>query len=142
MPNPKALYAGMSVAILMSVSLPAQAQFTDLLRGISGAIRGEQAPQQQQGLTPTIGVRGIEEGGVATAGGVSTADFALVESWAVSDEAASKAAKQRKLVARTVQLRSGPILTPAPTPSSAPASAPATTAAPTASSAEPPKEAP
>lgn len=101
--------------------VPASAQgVTDLLRGISGALRGQQQPQQQQGLTPTIGVRGIEEGGAAT-GAAATGDYALVESWMVSEAQALADAGKRKLRPRVVSLRSGaPASTPAPQDSAAP----------------------
>lgn len=82
----------------------AQAGLTDLLRGVSGALRGQQQPQQQQGLTPTIGVRGMEDGDTASAG-PATAEYAQVETWAVTPDGAQKAAAKRKLSARPVTLR-------------------------------------
>jgi hypothetical protein len=95
-------------AALLAVVPAAQAQFSDLLRSLSGAVRssgGGTQPPQQQGATPTIGVRGIDEGGTV-AQAPASADNTLLDGWTATRSEAARAAQAKGLAARKVAFKS------------------------------------
>lgn len=100
------LRLSVALALMTTWGASAQAQsgMNDLFRSVSGALRGQQQPQQQQGLTTTMGVRGMDDGVTASAG-PATADYALIETWMATPAGAQKAAAKRSLNARHVTLR-------------------------------------
>ncbi len=94
-------------ALLLAVVPTAQAQFSDMLRSLSGALRsGGSAPQQQQqGLTPTIGIRGIDEGGTL-ADAPASEDNTLLDGWTATRGEALRIAESKGLAARPAAFRS------------------------------------
>lgn len=95
-------------ALLLAVVPAAQAQFSDLLRSLSGALRssgGGNVQQQPQGTTATIGIRGIDEGGTV-ANAPASADNALLDGWLATRGEASHLAGQKGLAPREVALKS------------------------------------
>jgi len=97
-------------ALLLAVVPAAQAQFSDLLRSLSGALRGGgggQPQQQQLGQTATIGIRGMDEGGTV-AQAPAGEDNALLDGWQSTRDEAQHLAASRGLTARTVRLKSEP----------------------------------
>lgn len=101
---------------LLSVVPAAQAQLSDIFRSVTGALRGgREAPQQQQGVTPTIGIRGMDEGEAkAKAAGPATEDAALMDGWAATKAEAARMAQTKGLVARPVTLGKPEAAPPAP----------------------------
>ena len=83
----------------------AQGGLADMFRSITGALRGgrETAPQQQ-GVTATIGVRGMDEAD-AQAAAPASGDYTLMEGWAATKPEAERAAGGKGLAARAVTLR-------------------------------------
>lgn len=95
-------------ALLLAVVPTAQAQFSDMLRSLSGALRssGGSTPQQQpQGLTPTIGIRGIDEGGTL-ADAPASEDNTLLDGWMATRGEALRIAEGKGLAARPAAFRS------------------------------------
>lgn len=96
---------GLLILALLSAAPAAQAQLSDIFRSVTGILRGgREAPQQQQGVTPTIGIRGMDEEGEAKAAGPSIEDAALMDGWATTRAEASHLAQTKGLVARPVTL--------------------------------------
>lgn len=87
----------------------AQVDVGNVLRSLSGALRGGEAQKQpqQQGTTAVIGVRGIDEvnGQNAAPAPTAGADLSALDNWAVTRAAAERAAAVRKLEARPVALQ-------------------------------------
>lgn len=75
--------------------------FTNMLRSLTGAIGGEAKPPPPSTVTPTLGVRGMDDD-TAVAANTATGDAKQLDSWAVGRTEAEKAAARRGLAARTV----------------------------------------
>lgn len=97
----------LAILAVMSVApgVHAQGGFADMFRSITGALRGgkETAPQQQ-GVTATIGVRGMDEADAKAAAPASD-DYALMEGWAATRPEAEHAAGRKGLEARAATLK-------------------------------------
>jgi hypothetical protein len=74
--------------------------FSDMLRSVTGAIGGKEAPAPKE-PTAVLGVRGIDEGDAKTSA-PAVGDVKLLESWAVGRKEAEAAAARRGLTARPV----------------------------------------
>ncbi len=85
----------------LSPAAHAEGGFLDVLRGVAGAIGGNQpAPAAPpQSVTPTLGIRGMDEGG-AKAAAPAGDSIKLLESWAVGRGEAEAAAGRRGLKSR------------------------------------------
>lgn len=98
------------VMLLLSPAAQAQVQLdvSNMLRSLSGSLRGKdaQAPKQD-GVTPVMGVRGIDEPGQQAASAPVGEDFVLMEGWAATRPEATATASQKGLVARQVSLKEG-----------------------------------
>jgi hypothetical protein len=98
-------------AILMILALAlatpaAQAQLGDIFRSLSGALRGREAPpQQQHGVTPTLGVRGIDEVDAKNVAATADKDYNLMEGWMATRPEAERIAAGKGLAARPATLR-------------------------------------
>lgn len=102
------------VLALVLASPAAQAQLGDIFRSLSGALRGRaEQPPPQQGVTPTLGVRGIDEVDAAHAAPAAGKDYHLMEGWAATRPEAERLAAGKGLVARPVTLKNDDA--PAPT---------------------------
>lgn len=112
MPTRQTLLAlrGLAAGVCLCAAAGTQAQlnFGNMLRSVTGAVAPEQKPQQQQGLTSTMGVRGIDDvqqnQAVAPSG-----DIGKLDGWASDQDKATKFASTRGLVARAVTLRDTPL---------------------------------
>ncbi len=105
----KAFFA--AVSLLSAGAVQAQLNLTGLLRSVTGAVAPEQKPQVQQGLTTTMGVRGIDDVQTTPVSSVST-DIKQLDNWVATPEAAQAFAGSRGLVARSVTLGSQPVPQP------------------------------
>jgi len=97
-----------AAALLLAVVPAAQAQFSDFLRSLSGSLRssgGGNAQQPQNGATPTIGIRGMDEGGTV-ANAPAGEDSALLDGWLSTRDEATGLATGKGLTARQVTLKS------------------------------------
>lgn len=95
---------GLLILALLSAAPAAQAQLSDIFRSVTGILRGgREAPQPQQGVTPTIGIRGMDEGETQAAG-PSSEDAALMDGWAATKAEAAHLAQTKGLAARPVTL--------------------------------------
>jgi hypothetical protein len=94
-------------ALVLALAAPAaQAQLGDLFRSLSGALRGrEQPPPPQQGVTPTLGVRGIDEVDAKNAAPAANKDYNLMEGWTATRPEAERVATGKGLAARPATLR-------------------------------------
>ena len=94
----------LSILCCCALSPPAYAQsdngLTNMLRSITGAIGGEAKPPPPSAVTPTLGVRGMDDDTTVAANTVG--DTKQLDSWAVSRTEAEKAAARRGLAARAV----------------------------------------
>ncbi len=84
--------------------------FTGFLRGVTGALGGTAAPApQQNGVTPTLGVRGMDEEDAASAktAPASNGELKRLETWAETAPGAEAAAAKRGLAARSVTYTEG-----------------------------------
>jgi hypothetical protein len=114
-------HARLLIATLLLAAVPAaHAQFADMLRSVSGALRGGggAGQQQQQGPTPTIGVRGIDEGGTVS-NGAASADNQLLDGWLATRPEATHLASSKGLSARPVRFKGdgqAPLAAPANEP--------------------------
>ncbi len=91
----------------LSLAPNAQAQggLTDIFRSISGALGGQQdATPSRQGVTATLGVRGMDEVD-AKAAAPASRDYLLMEGWAATKPEAEAAAGKKGLEARAVTLK-------------------------------------
>lgn len=78
---------------------------TDMFRSLSGFIRGGKENQpQQQGATPVMGVRGIEETG-QVASAPASGDYELMAGWAATKTEAEHAAGEKGIAARPVSFK-------------------------------------
>lgn len=94
------------LALLFAVpSVHAQGGLSDIFRSVTGALRGgrESAPQQQ-GATPVLGVRGMDEA-EAQAAAPSSDEYIMMEGWAAIKAEALAAAGKRGLAARTAEFK-------------------------------------
>lgn len=97
-------------ALVLGLAPAAMAQqgsgLSGIFRSVTGALGGpkQEAPPQQQNVTATLGTRGIEEGGVKSAGPASE-DYALMEGWAATRPEAEQGAKTKGLEARKAALK-------------------------------------
>jgi hypothetical protein len=83
----------------------AQVGVIDMFRSLSGFIRGGKENQpQQQGATPVMGVRGIEETGAISAAPAS-GEYELMEGWAATKAEAEHAAGEKGIAARPVSFK-------------------------------------
>ena len=85
---------------LLPAALAQGGGFSDLLRSVTGAIGGKEAPAPT-GQTAVLGVRGIDEGDAKTSA-PAAGDAKLLESWAVGRKEAEAVAARRGLTARSV----------------------------------------
>jgi hypothetical protein len=97
-----------TILALLSLAPNAHAQggLTDIFRSISGALGGGQkeAAPQQQGVTATLGVRGMDEvDGKAAA--PASGDYLLMEGWVATRPEAESAAGKKGLAARPATLK-------------------------------------
>jgi hypothetical protein len=84
----------------------AQVVISDVFRSLSGFIRGGKESQQQQGATPVMGVRGIDETGeTASAPASGSGDFELMEGWSATKIEAEHAAEVKGIVARPASFK-------------------------------------
>ena len=88
----KAFFA--AVSLLSAGAVQAQLNLTGLLRSVTGAVAPEQKPQVQQGLTTTMGVRGIDDVQTTPVSSVST-DIKQLDNWVATPEAAQAFAASR-----------------------------------------------
>lgn len=93
------------LAILL-VATGAHAQgVTGFFRSITGALQGgQQAPQPQQGATPVMGVRGMDQGEAVAGGAAADEDSLLMEGWTSTKGEAEKLAKKKGLASRPAAL--------------------------------------
>lgn len=94
------------LALLLAVpSVQAQGGLSDIFRSVTGALRGgtrEAAPQQ--GATPVLGVRGMDEA-EAQAAVPAGDEYVLMEGWAAIKAEALAAAGRRGLAARPADFK-------------------------------------
>jgi hypothetical protein len=98
---------------------PAHAQsFSGFLRGLSNTLSGgsnQPAPAQNGSTTATIGVRGMDDEGMANAGPARPEDLKLLDSWSATKVEAEIAAGKRGLVAnKTAGYGEPPVAAAAP----------------------------
>lgn len=86
--------------VLLPAALAQGGGISDLLRSVTGAIGGKEAPAPA-GQTAVLGVRGMDEGDAKTST-PAAGDARLLESWAVGRKEAEAAAARRGLTARPV----------------------------------------
>lgn len=93
------------VIILFSASAHAQG-IGDLFRSVTNALGGgrQQQPQQQQGATAILGVRGMDQGDGAAAAPPASEDYVLMEGWAATQAEAEALARKKGLVSRPATL--------------------------------------
>lgn len=110
-PRSRSILASMRPAILMlgllllAPLVAAQGGLSDIFRSVTGALRGgTQAAPQQQGATPVLGVRGMDEAEGQAAAPASD-EYVLMEGWAAIKAEALAAAERRGLAARTAGFR-------------------------------------
>ncbi len=94
------------LALLFAVpSVHAQGGLSDIFRSVTGALRGgTQAAPQQQGATPVLGVRGMDEA-EAQAAAPASDEYVTMEGWAAIKAEALAAAGKRGLAARAAELK-------------------------------------
>lgn len=97
----------MAAVMLFWISVAHAEGAADLLRSLTGALKGGRSEtQQEKSPTAVMGVRGIDDVDnkkhAATASG---ADNDLMEGWAATGRAASHAAEKKGLAARRVTLK-------------------------------------
>lgn len=84
---------------------PAAAQGVGgFLRGLSNSLSGssnQPAPTQGTSATPTIGVRGMDEGSNGNGGSARPEDLKLIDGWSATKPEAELAAKKRGLSANS-----------------------------------------
>lgn len=100
-------------ALLVWAAPAAQAQMqldmTNMLRSLSGALRGKEAqPPKQEGVTPVMGVRGIDEPGQTASAAPVGEDYVLMEGWAATRPEATATAAAKGLAARPAALKDAP----------------------------------
>lgn len=99
--------SGLFLLCLLFAAPAAQAQggLSDIFRSVTGALRGgaREAPQQQ-GATPVLGVRGMDEA-EAQAAAPASDEVVLMEGWAAVKAEALAAAGKRGLAARDAAFR-------------------------------------
>lgn len=91
--------------LIAAPAAQAQGSLSDVFRSVTGALRGgsrEAAPQQ--GATPVLGVRGMDEA-EAPAAAPASDDIVLMDGWAAIKVEALAAAGRRGLAARGAALR-------------------------------------
>jgi len=83
----------------------AQVGISDMFRSLSGFIRGGKENQpQQQGVTPVMGVRGIDETGEMSSV-PARGDYELMEGWAATKTEAEHAAEEKGIAARPASFK-------------------------------------
>lgn len=91
-----------------------QLDVTNMLRSLSGSLRGKETQtQKQEGVTPVIGVRGMDEVDSQQAAGVAGEDYVLMEGWAATKVEATAAAASRGLSAQPATMGNAKTTTPA-----------------------------
>ena len=100
LPIIRALIAGLG--LLAASAAHAQLNLTGILRSVTGAVAPEQKPQVQQGLTTTMGVRGIDDVQTAPVSSAG-ADIKQLDNWVATPEAAQAFAGRTGLLARPVR---------------------------------------
>ncbi|MGE5466406.1 MAG: hypothetical protein ACM3Y9_03180 [Ignavibacteria bacterium] len=91
---------------VFSVSAGAHAQgMTDIFRSVTNALQGgrQQAPQEQ-GPTPVIGVRGMDQAEDVAAAPAAGDDYTLMEGWSATPPEAEALARKKGLAKRPVTL--------------------------------------
>lgn len=104
---------GILALLAAAPAVQAQGGLSDIFRSVTGALRGGREAPPQQGATPVLGVRGMDEAD-AQAAGPATDDYLRMESWAATRPEAQAAAAGRGLAARPASLK-----TDAPAPAAA-----------------------
>lgn len=79
----------------------AQGGLSDIFRSVTGALRGgsREAAPQQQGATPVLGVRGMDEA-EGQAAAPESDEYVMMEGWMAIKAEALAAAERRGLAAR------------------------------------------
>lgn len=99
----KRVLAGLAV-LLFSTSASAQG-ITGIFRSVTNALQGGGQPApQQQGATPVIGVRGMDQADEAAAAPAASEDYTLMEGWAATKPEAETQARKTGLASRTATL--------------------------------------
>ena len=97
------------LCVLCAPSAEAQVQLdvTNMFRSLSGSLRGKEAQApKQEGVTPVLGVRGIDEAEQTKTAAVPVdgEDYVLMEGWSATRPEAAATAAAKGLVARPVAL--------------------------------------
>jgi hypothetical protein len=104
-PIPVFMIFGATLVVAPSADAQVQLGVGDMLRSLSGALRGkEESPQPQQKATPVLGVRGMDEAEQQAAAPASQ-DYVLMEGWTATRPEATGAAAARHLQAREAGYR-------------------------------------
>ena len=94
-----------AILAMLSAAPAVQAQgFSDIFRSVTGALRGGREAAPQQGATPVLGVRGMDEA-EAKAAGPASDEYVLMEGWTATAPEALAAAARRGLAARPAALK-------------------------------------
>jgi hypothetical protein len=99
--------------LMAAPAVQAQGGLSDIFRSVTGALRGGRDAAPQQGATPVLGVRGMDEADAQAAAPASD-DYVLMEGWAATQPEAQAEAAHRGLAARPAALKAD-----APVPASA-----------------------
>jgi hypothetical protein len=98
------LIAGLAV---FSLSAGAQAQgIADVFRSVTNVLQSgrQQAPQQQQGATAVLGVRGMDQADEVAAAPAASSDYLMMEGWAATPPEAEALAGKKGLSKRPAVL--------------------------------------
>lgn len=96
----------LAMLVLVPGSASAEGGFAGFFRSLTGMLGNRDDERSRRApVTATIGVRGMDEGGTAAAGGSAPEDLKALDGWAANKLEARSAAKRRGVVARDVSLR-------------------------------------
>lgn len=102
----RSAFIAMLVLSLLPGVAAAEGGFSGFFRSLTGLLgSGDDDRARRMPATATIGIRGMDEGGV-TDGAPAEADLKLLDGWAANKVEAKAAAKRRGVVARDVALGS------------------------------------
>lgn len=92
--------------LIAAPAAQAQSGLSDIFRSVTGALRGgsREAAPQQQGATPVLGVRGMDEA-EAPAEAPASDEVVLMDGWAAIKAEALAAAGRSGLAARSATFR-------------------------------------
>lgn len=100
------ILAGLAV---FSIAAGAQAQgVPDFFRSLTNALQGgrQQEAPQQQGATPVLGVRGMDQADNVAAAAPASEDYMLMEGWAATPPEAEALAAKKGLTKQAAVLGS------------------------------------